>query len=108
MAADGGVAGMIDRAGPQDRLGAAEQVFNLQQIAVAQHGLQRRDVGVGAQHEDAVKAGLLGQLAGIDLEGGAGFAVRTWRPAQVAAVAELPISALSPRVSCLLRPATIA
>ena len=79
MAADGGVAGMIDRAGPEDHLGAAEQVFDLQQIAVAQHRLQRRDPGVGAQHEDAVEARLLGQFAGIDLEGRAGLAARARR-----------------------------
>jgi hypothetical protein len=41
----------------------------LQQIAIAQHRLQRRDLGVGAQHKDAVEARLLGQFAGIDLEG---------------------------------------
>ena len=87
MAADGGVAGMIDRARPQDRLGAAEQVFHLEQVAVARHRLQRRHPGIGAQHEDAVEAGaLLGQLAGIDLERRARLSVAAPRPAQVAAV----------------------
>ena len=41
------------------------------QIAVAQDRLQRGDTRVGAQHEDAVVASLVGQLAGIDLEGAA-------------------------------------
>src|SRR5215467_2105970 len=80
---------MIDRAGPQDRLGAAEEVFDLQQIAVAQHGLQWRDPGVRAQYEEAVVARLLGQLAGIDLEGGAGLAARARRPAQIAPVGRI-------------------
>src|SRR5215831_3382586 len=77
---------MIDRADPQDRLGAAEEVFDLQEIAVAQHGLQWRDPGVRAQYEEAVVARLLGQLARIDLEGGAGLAARARRPAQIAPV----------------------
>jgi len=34
VAADRGVAEMIDRPGPQDRFGTAEQVFHLQQIMV--------------------------------------------------------------------------
>src|SRR5215469_13549366 len=77
---------MIDRAGPEDRLGAAEEIFDLQQIAVAQHGLQWRDPGVRAQYKEAVVARLLGQLARIDLEGGAGLAARARRPAQIAPV----------------------
>ncbi len=74
MAADGGIAGVVDRSGAQHRLGSAEQVFDLEQVPVAQHRLQRCDPGVGAQHEDAVVAGLIGQLAGVDLEGGPGLA----------------------------------
>src|SRR5215831_20530377 len=77
---------MIDRADPQDRLGAAEEVFDLQEIAVAQHGLQWRDPGVGAQYEEAIVARLLGPLAGIDLDGAAGLAARARRPAQIAPV----------------------
>ena len=50
----GGIGGMIDRPGAQDRLGTAEQVLDLQQIAVAKHRLQRGEASVGAQHEDAV------------------------------------------------------
>ena len=51
-----------------DRLGPAKQVLDLEQIAIAQDRLQRRDLCVGAQHEDAVAARLLGELAGVDLE----------------------------------------
>jgi hypothetical protein len=46
----------------------------MQQIAVTQNGLHWRDPGRSAQHKEAVVARLLGQLAGIDLEGGAGVA----------------------------------
>ena len=41
----------------------------MDQVAVAQDRLQGRDPGVGAQHEDAIVARLIGQLAGVDLEG---------------------------------------
>jgi hypothetical protein len=50
------------------RLALAKQLLDLQQLAVSQHGLQRRHVGNGSQHEDAIKARLLGELAGIDLK----------------------------------------
>ena len=86
MATNGGIRGVIDRAGAEDRLGTAEQILDLQQIAVAQHGLQRGDPGIGAQHEEAVVAGLVGELAGIDLKGRAGLAVRARCSTQVAAV----------------------
>jgi hypothetical protein len=40
MAADGGI-GVVDRADPEDRFVAAEQVFDLvEKIAVAQHSLE--------------------------------------------------------------------
>jgi hypothetical protein len=58
----------------------------LQQIVGPQHGWQWRDLGVRAQYEEAVVARVLGQLPGIDLEGGAGFAARARRPAQIAPV----------------------
>ena len=72
MAADGGVRGMVDRAGSEDRPGAAEQVFDLRQIAVAQHrstacsGVTRALV---RSTKTPVEAGLVGRLAGIDLKG---------------------------------------
>jgi hypothetical protein len=41
---------------------------------------------IGAQHKEAIVAGFVGELAGIDLEGGGGLAVSARHPAQVAAV----------------------
>jgi hypothetical protein len=64
---------MIDRAGSEDRLGAPKQVFDLQQIAVAQHRLQRRDPGVGAQHEDAGKRASSASLPGSISKAGPGL-----------------------------------
>ena len=40
MAADRGVGGMEDRPGAHDRLGPAEEVLDLEQIAIAQDRLQ--------------------------------------------------------------------
>src|SRR5215211_5143273 len=59
---------MGDRSRAHQRLGAPEKLLHLHEVAVAQDGLQGRDPGVGAQHEQAIIACLLGQLAGIDLE----------------------------------------
>jgi hypothetical protein len=39
---------MEDRPRPHHRLGSQEQVFDLEQVALSQHRLQRRDLGVGA------------------------------------------------------------
>src|SRR3982751_271089 len=47
----------------------SEELFHLDQVAIAQNGLERRDPGVGAQHEQAVIARLLGNLADLDREG---------------------------------------
>lgn len=71
MATDGGVGGVIDRPRAHQRLGGAEQGLDLHQVAVAQNRLQWVETSVGAQHEHAVVAGLIGQLARIDLEGAA-------------------------------------
>jgi len=70
VAAAGGVAGVMGRPGVQQRLGGAQQRLDLQQIAIAEHRHERADPGIGTQHEEAVMAGLLGELAGIDLEDG--------------------------------------
>ena len=59
---------MVDGPRPHQRLGGAEELLHLDQVAVAQDGLQGRDPGIGAQYEQAVIARLLGQLAGIDLK----------------------------------------
>src|SRR3954447_18944031 len=60
---------MVDRPRPHQRLGGAEELLHVDQVAVAQDRLQGRDPGIGAQYEQAVIARLLGQLAGINLEG---------------------------------------
>jgi len=72
MPADGGVGLVKDRPGVEAGLGGAEQSLDLQQVAIAQHGPQRRDLRVGPEYGDAVEAGFVGELAGIDLEGLAG------------------------------------
>jgi hypothetical protein len=72
--------------------------------------LQWRDPGVRAQYEEAVVTRLLGQLAGIDLEGGARLAARARRPAQIAPVGGIADQRLvdarellgEPRDDCLL------
>jgi hypothetical protein len=69
VAADGRVGGVVDRSRAQHALGFAEQSFHSEKFAVSQHRLQWRDAGVGAQHEDTVVPGLLGQFSGVDLEG---------------------------------------
>ncbi len=68
VTADGGVGGVKDRPRAHDRLGAAEEVLDPQQIAIAQHSLQWRYFRIGAQHEDPVEPRLLGELASVDRE----------------------------------------
>jgi hypothetical protein len=50
------------------RFRAQEQIFDLRQIAIAEHGLQRRHFRVGPQHEDSVETSLFGELSSVDLE----------------------------------------
>jgi hypothetical protein len=54
VAADGGVRLMKDRTRVEDSLALAKELLNLQQLTVAQYGLQWCHVGVGAQHEYAI------------------------------------------------------
>ena len=68
MAADRRVAGVVDRPRAQLHLRPSEQILNQEQLSVPKHRIERCHRGVGPEHEDAVEAGLLGQLAGIDLE----------------------------------------
>jgi len=68
MATDGGVGRMEDSPRAHDRLGAQEEIFDLQQIAIAEHGLQRRHFRVRPEHEDSVETGLFGELSSVDLE----------------------------------------
>src|SRR5262245_45135601 len=59
---------MKDRTRIEDSLALAKELLNLQQLTVAQYGLQWRHIGISAQHEYPIEASLLGELAGIDLE----------------------------------------
>src|SRR5215831_7701974 len=59
---------MKDRTRIEDGLALAKELLNLQQLTVAQYGLQWRHVRISAQHKYPIKASLLGELAGIDLE----------------------------------------
>ena len=68
VATDGGVGRMENRPRPHDRFCAQEEIFDLQQIAIAEHGLQRRHFRVGPEHEDSVETGLFGELSSVDLE----------------------------------------
>ena len=61
-AADAGIGFVEDRAGGEQRLCGFEGVLHGQQIAIAQHDLERVDFGVGAQHEEADEPGI-----GLDL-----------------------------------------
>jgi hypothetical protein len=72
MAADGSITGVIDWPGLEQRLGASKEFLHLEKVTVAQHGLERCDPGPlwQAQDEDAVESRFIGELAGIDLEGG--------------------------------------
>src|SRR6516162_8999967 len=60
---------MKDRARVEHGLALAKGLLNLQQLAVFQHRLQERYLGIDAQDEDAIEPRLLGKFAGIDLEG---------------------------------------
>ncbi len=63
--------------GVHQRLGGAKHGLDLEQIAIPHHGLDRREAGIGAQHEEAAIANLVGQRAGIDLEDGPPGLLRT-------------------------------
>jgi hypothetical protein len=66
MATDGGVGRMEDWPRAHDRLGAQEEIFDLQQIAIAEHGLQRRHFRVRPEHEDSVETRLFGLVEMVD------------------------------------------
>src|SRR5829696_1276683 len=60
---------MIDGPGAHQRLGGPKELLHLDQVAIAQHRLQRGDPGVGAQDKEAVIARLFSNLADVDREG---------------------------------------
>jgi hypothetical protein len=57
-----------DRPGREQVLGGAEGLLDRPQLLVAEHGFERVEIGVGAQHEDAVEPFVLLDLIGIDPE----------------------------------------
>ena len=59
---------MVDGPRPHQGLGGPKELLHLDQVAIAQDGLQGRDPGVGAQHEQAIVARLLSNLAEVDRE----------------------------------------
>ena len=81
MAADGRVAGVVDRPRAQLHLRPSEQVLHQEQFPVPEDRIERRHAGVHPKDDDAVEASLLVQLAGVDLERLAGTG-----PAQIAAI----------------------
>ena len=59
---------MEDRPGGEQVLGCSEGLLHRPQLLVAEHGLEWIEIGVGAQHEDAVELLLLLDLVGVDRE----------------------------------------
>jgi hypothetical protein len=92
---------MKNRARVEDRLALAEELLDREQLAVAQDGLQGRHLGIGAEHEDAIKPCLLGELAGIDLE--YRFALQVATLAQIAPIAGLADECLLPAPQGILQ-----
>jgi hypothetical protein len=68
MAADGHVAAVVDRPGGEHGLCLAQQLFDPPQIAVAQHDLQRGELGIGAQDVEPVEARVVGDPVLVDGE----------------------------------------
>ncbi len=84
VTADGVVAFVEDRAGGEQRFCGAEDVLDHPALAIAQDGLERGKLGVGAQHVDAVEESVEGDAARIDFETTTGFEAEK---AAIAAVA---------------------
>jgi hypothetical protein len=59
---------MSRRMGYQQMLGCSERLLDGPQLLVAQHGLERVQVGIGAQHEDAVEPLLFLDPFGVNCE----------------------------------------
>jgi len=68
MTADGLIELVEDRPRCEQMLGRANALLHGPQLFVAEHGFERIELGVGAQHEDAVEPLLLFDLCGIDRE----------------------------------------
>jgi len=92
VSSDRRIGGIKDRPRPHHRLGSQEQVFDLQQVAISQDRLQRRNLCVGAENEDAVEARRLGELAEIDLRNSATDSSRSGRAPATPALLTRPAS----------------
>jgi hypothetical protein len=68
VTADGLVELVEDRPGGEKVPGCSEGLLHRPQLLVAEHGLERVEIGVCAQQEDAVELPLLLDLIGIDRE----------------------------------------
>ena len=68
MTADGLVELVEDRPGRQQMLGGAEGLLNGPKLLVTQHRFKRVQIGVGAQHKDAVEPFVILDFGLIDRE----------------------------------------
>src|SRR4029077_9154573 len=68
VAADGLVELVEDRPGGEEVLLGSEGLLDARKLLVAKHCLERVEIGVGAQHEDAVEPGVLLGLGAVDGE----------------------------------------
>jgi len=68
VAADGLVELVEDRTGFEQLLGGSEGLLHGPQLLVAEHGFERVEIGVGAQHENAVEPFLVLDLVRVDRE----------------------------------------
>src|SRR5262245_28523880 len=68
VAANGLVRLVIDRPRVEDRFGRPEDVFDLEQLAIAQHDGKRVELHVGAQDIETIIARVLGDALLVDLE----------------------------------------
>src|SRR5258705_12604937 len=68
VAADGLVELVEDRTGFEQVLGGSEGLLHGPQLLVAEHGFERVEIGVGAQHENAVEPFLVFDLVRVDRE----------------------------------------
>ena len=59
---------MVDRTGGEHGFGLEQQLLDAQQVAVAQHDLQRGDLAIGAQHVEPIEAGVVGDPRLVDGE----------------------------------------
>ena len=68
MAANGLVELMENRARGEQAFRGSERALHHPQMFVAKHGFERREIGVGAQHEGSVELYVLLRLGAIDDE----------------------------------------